>query len=69
MRPGITVVGPVPLMDPYYLGAGYPIQYWNIFTVDRQNKTFHDDVMAAFKELFPAGGVKKVKKEAKEAGV
>jgi hypothetical protein len=24
--------------------------------------------MAAFKELFPAGGIKKTKKEAKEAG-
>lgn len=45
----------VPLMDPYYLAASYPIQYWNIFTPDRTNKNFHDDVTATFKQWMDRG--------------
>lgn len=45
----------VPTMDPYYLGAGYPIQYWNIFNIDPRNKKYHEDVLAAFKHWMDRG--------------
>jgi hypothetical protein len=47
----------VPMMDPYYLGAGYPIQFWSVFSIDPRNKTYQDDVLAAFKEWADRGVV------------
>lgn len=45
----------IPMMDPYYLGTGYPLQYWNIFSADPHNKNWQDDVTAAFKEWIDQG--------------
>jgi hypothetical protein len=45
----------VPTMDPYYVGAGYPLQYWNIFSIDPRNKNYHADVLATFKDWIDRG--------------
>jgi hypothetical protein len=45
----------VPMIDPYYLAAGRPVQFWNIFSAPPQNRNWHADVTAAFKEWIDAG--------------
>jgi hypothetical protein len=45
----------VPMMDPYYLGAGRPVQFWSVFSAPPQNQNWHADVTAAFKEWIDAG--------------
>lgn len=45
----------VPIMDPYYMGAGYPVQFWSVFSVDPHNQNYHTDLKAAFKEWIDRG--------------
>lgn len=45
----------IPVMDPYYLGGGYPMQFWSIFSAPTNNANWHADVIAAFKEWIDAG--------------
>lgn len=45
----------VPMMDPYYLHAGYPVQFWSVFSINPTNKNYHADVLAAFREWADRG--------------
>jgi hypothetical protein len=45
----------IPVMDPYYLGAGAPLQFWSIFSADPHNQNWQADVIATFKEWLDQG--------------
>lgn len=45
----------VPLMDPYYLDAAHPLQFWKTFNIDARNKNYQADVPAAFKAWIDKG--------------
>ncbi len=45
----------VPMMDPYYLAAGSPVRFWDVFSADVKNPNWQADVTAAFAEWIDRG--------------
>lgn len=45
----------VPMMDPYYLGPGNAVRFWDVFSADTKNHNWQADVKEAFRQWVDEG--------------